>query len=58
MAEGRVLHLRCFLEGIEVPIVSCSVSAAIGGPASAHVELLDSEKGFELLPRTIIHVFY
>ena len=58
MSEGRVLHLRCFLEGIEVPITSCSVSASIGAPASAHIELLDSELAFELLPRTLIHVFF
>ena len=58
MSEGRILHLRCFMEGIEVPIVSCSVSAQLGGPASAHIELLDSELGFELLPRTLIHVFF
>lgn len=58
MSKGLSLHLRCFLEGVEVPIVSCSVSAAVGGPASAHIELLDSEKGFELLPRTMIHVFF
>ena len=58
MSKGLVTHLRCFIEGVEIPIVSCSVSAAIGGPASAHIELLDSEKGFELLPRSIIHVFF
>ena len=58
MTTGRALHLRCFMEGVEVPIVSCSVSAALGGPASAHIEMLDSEKGFELLPRTLIHVFF
>ena len=59
MSSGRALHLRCFLEGIEVEIISCSVSATLnGGPASAHIELPDSEKGFELLPRTIVHVFF
>ena len=58
MSEGKLLHLRCFLEGEEVPIISCSVNAAIGSAASAHIELLDSEKGFELLPRTIVHIFF
>lgn len=58
MSEGKLLHLRCFLEGEEVPIISCSVNAAIGSAASAHIELLDSEKGFELLPRTVVHVFF
>lgn len=58
MSEGRLLHLRCFLEGVEVPIVSCTVSAAIGGSASASIEVPDSEEVFKLLPRTIVHVFF
>ena len=58
MSEGRVLHLRCFLEGVEIPVTSCSVTAQTGSAATAHIEILDDESAFELLPRTIVHVFF
>lgn len=58
MSEGRVLHLRCFLEGIEVPISSCAVTGQVGSAATAHIELLDAEHIFKILPRTMVHIFF
>lgn len=57
-APGLYLHLRLFLEGIEVPVISASTSATIGGAASGSVEIIPDDLVELLLPRTMVHVFY
>jgi hypothetical protein len=57
-ATGQLLHLRLFLEGIEVPVVSGNVTAQIGVPATAQVEIIPTDRALELLARTTVHMFY
>ena len=56
--QGRKIHLRLFLEGIEVPVVGASVNASIGSGASANVQVVPTDRALELKPRTLVHLFY
>lgn len=55
---GFLLDLRLFLEGIEVPVVSASVTSTIGQSASAVIEVVPTDKLKLLLPRTVVHLFF
>lgn len=57
-APGFLLHLRLFLEGIEVPVISASVNATIGSGATATVEIIPDDTVDQILPRTTVHIFY
>jgi hypothetical protein len=57
-AIGKPLHLRLFLEGIEVPVVSAQVSVGINAPAAAAIQMIPSDRSLELMPRTMVHLFY
>lgn len=52
------LHLRGFLEGIEIPVVSITVSMQRDSPAMASIQIVPTPLAFMILPRTIVHVFY
>jgi len=56
--EGKLLHLRCFLDGVEIECIGANVSGAEGSPATCYVSVPDSEEGAYLHPRTLVHVFY
>jgi hypothetical protein len=58
MALGHLLHLRLFLEGIEIPVISANVNIAANTPASASIQVIATDKVLNLLPRTVIHLFY
>jgi hypothetical protein len=57
-APGFLLHLRLFLEGIEIPVIGASVTASIGSPASANIDIIPGDMVDLLLPRTTVHLFY
>jgi hypothetical protein len=56
--QGLYLDLKLFLEGIEVPVIGASVTATIGSPASANIEIVPDDSLDMLLPRTVVHLFY
>lgn len=58
MPTAQHLRLRCFLEGIEVPIVSASLSIQPDAPAQCQIQIPATDKGHDLLPRTLVHIFY
>lgn len=58
MAAGQHLKLRCFLEGIEVPIISAALSIQANAPAQCQIQIPATDKAHELLPRTLVHVFF
>jgi hypothetical protein len=55
---GMLISLRLFLEGIEIPVISASVTATVGSPASASIEIIPDSKAELLLPRTVVHLFF
>ena len=58
MTKARCLKLRCFLEGIEVPVISANVQAAPNSPMMASIQLPPLSEGTKLLPRTLVHLFF
>ena len=58
MTITRFLGLRLFLEGIEVPVVSATVTARLLGPANAQIVVPPDDSITEFLPRTLVHLFY
>lgn len=55
--QGR-LHLRLFLEGIEVSVINATVTATAGAPASANIQVVYTPEVRKLLPRTLVHLFF
>lgn len=58
MAQGKLIGLRLFLEGIEVDVVSATVSAGVGQPCSANIEIPPADSAQDIKPRTLVHLFY
>jgi hypothetical protein len=58
MAQGHHLHLRLFLEGVEVPVISASIQCAANTPAAATIQVVATDKVLDLLPRTVVHLFF
>jgi hypothetical protein len=57
MANSQLLKMRLFLEGLEVPVISASVTSAIGSPASAQIQIIGDPQALRLAPRTMVHLF-
>lgn len=58
MTIGHKLGLRLFLEGIEVPVIGANVSVTANAPAVCTLQLIATDKILEILPRTIVHLFF
>lgn len=56
-SPGFHLHLRLFLEGIEVPVIGATVSTQLGSAASANIQVVPDDSLLEILPRTVAHLF-
>lgn len=57
-AHAIRLHLRLFLEGIEVPIVGIQLQGLPNAPLMAAIQVPPVPEGTRLLPRTLVHVFF
>lgn len=58
MTIGQRLELRCFMEGIEVPIISASLTINMDAPSQCQIQLPATDAIMKLKPRTLVHVFY
>ena len=58
MPVGKPLHIRLFLEGEEVPVISAQVSINTNAPASAAVQIVPLDEALDLKPRTMVHIFF
>jgi hypothetical protein len=58
MALAKPLHLRLFLEGQEVPVISANVQVNIFAPASASIQIVPVDAALHLKPRTMVHLFF
>jgi hypothetical protein len=58
MAQGHLLKIRLFLEGVEVPVVSAAIQIAANSPATASIQVIATDAVMSLLPRTVVHLFY
>jgi len=58
VGRGQLLHLRLFIEGVEVPVIGAMISANENSPATAQIEIIPADSAHRLLPRSKIHLFY
>jgi hypothetical protein len=58
MAHGHLLGLRLFLEGVEIPVIAASVQVTPNAPTVASIQVIGTDKILEILPRTIVHMFF
>lgn len=56
--EANYIHLRLFMEGIEVPVIGASVNVTVNQPSSASIQIVPSDALSTLLPRTVVHLFF
>jgi hypothetical protein len=56
-AIGTRLHLRLFLEGVEIPIVAASITSQKNAPCSASLQIPANDYALDLKPRTLVHLF-
>lgn len=58
LGRGQLLHLRLFLEHVEVPVIGAMVSANEGSPAAAQVEIIPTSAALRLHARTRVELFF
>jgi len=58
MPQGKELHIRLFLEGQEIPVISAQVKAQVSSPATAGIQVVATDNILKLKPRTLVHLFF
>jgi ElaB/YqjD/DUF883 family membrane-anchored ribosome-binding protein len=58
MTQAYKLQLRCFLEGIEVPIAALNLNIQPNNPAQFQVQIPATDRAFDFKARTLVHVFF
>lgn len=58
MAVAQRLHLRLFLEGVEVPVISAVVQAQPNAPAACTLQIPANDLALQLKPRTLVHLYF
>lgn len=58
LAFAQRIRIRLFLEGIELPVISASTTAAANSPAACSIQMPPLVEGTRLLPRTLVHIFF
>lgn len=56
-AAGRPLHLRLFLEGVEVPVIGAVIQSQKNTPVACSLQLPANDHVMDLLPRTTVHLY-
>jgi len=54
---GLRIHLRLFLEGVEIPVVSANVQAQKNAPAVCSIQIPANDYAMDILPRTRVWLF-
>ena len=55
---GQRLHLRLFLEGVEVPVIAASIQSQPNAPATCTIQIPANDFALDLKPRTLVHLFF
>lgn len=58
MANAQKLHLRLFLEGVEVPVISASVQSQPNAAAACTIQIPANDLALQLRPRTLVHLYF
>jgi hypothetical protein len=54
----KELNIRGFIEGVEVPIISATITVAPNTPAAAAIQIIATDRAHELKPRSVVHIFF
>lgn len=57
-ASADRLHIRCFLEGVEIPVIAAQIQCAPNSPIVAAIQIPPLAEGTRLLPRTLVHLYF
>lgn len=55
---GARLHLRLFLDGLEIPVVGARCTYAEGQPATAEIQIVATDQVHDIPPRSCVTLFY
>ena len=55
---ARRLNLRCFIDGIEVPVIGCRTTFSEGAAATAEVDLIPTDEVYDIEPRALVTLYY
>lgn len=58
MTYAQKLHLRLFLEGVEVPVVSANIQSTVDQAAVASIQIPFNDYALDIKPRTLVHLFF
>lgn len=58
MTVAQKLHLRLFLEGVEVPVIAAVVQSQPNQPAAASIQIPANDFALQLKPRTLVHLYF
>lgn len=58
MTTALRLHLRLFLEGVEIPVISAHVQTQKNAAAMASIAIPFNDEALDLRPRTLVHLFF
>ena len=58
MTIAQKLHIRLFLEGVEVPVISAVVQSQPNQPAVCSIQIPANDLALQLRPRTLVHLFF
>lgn len=58
MTIAQRLHLRLFMEGVEIPVISAVVQSQPNQPAAASIQIPANDYALQLRPRTVVHLFF
>lgn len=57
-AVGQMLHLRLFLEGIEIPVIGATIQVNLNAPATAAIQIVPLDALLNFKARTMVHLFF
>lgn len=58
MTTAQRLHLRLFLEGVEVPVISATVQSQPNVAAACSIQIPANDMAMLLRPRTLVHLYF
>lgn len=58
LGQAEPLHLRLFIENVEVPVIGALVSGTEGSPATAQIEMVPANSGMLLTARSKVLLFF
>lgn len=57
-AHAKLIRIRLFLEGVEVPVIAAQIQCAPNSPMVATIQIPALAEATRLYPRTTVHLFF